>query len=58
MIIYNFAEKCHVAITIIDKSKIALSDIENDKILSIDHYLSIIIADNAHHCAWGTIKNL
>ena len=32
----NFAQMCHVAITIIDKSKIALSD--NDKNLSIDNY--------------------
>ena len=43
MIIDNFAEKCHVAITIIDTLKIVLSD--NDK----DKNLSIIIADNAHH---------
>ena len=41
MISDNFAQKCHVAITIIDKSKIALSDYDNDE---------IIIADNAHHC--------
>ena len=32
----NFAQKCHVAITIIDKSKIALSDNDNGKNLSID----------------------
>ena len=47
MISDNFAQKCHIAITIIDKSKIALSD--NDKNLSFDNYRSIIIADNAHH---------
>ena len=47
MISDNFAQKCHVAITIIDKLKIAFSD--NDKNLSIDNYRSIIIADNAHH---------
>ena len=46
----NFAQKCLVAITIIDKSKIVLSDNDNDKNLSIDNYRSIIIADNAHHC--------
>ena len=45
----NFAQKCHIAITIIDKSKVALSDNDNDKNLSIDNYRSIIIADNAHH---------
>ena len=49
MISDNFAQKCRIAITIIDKSKIALSDNDNDKKLSIDNYRSIIIADNAHH---------
>ena len=43
----NSVEKCYVAITIIDKSKIAFSD--NNKKWSIDNYRSIIIADNAHH---------
>ena len=47
MISDNFPQKRHIAITIIDKSKIALSD--NDNNLSIDNYRSIIIADNAHH---------
>ena len=36
MISDNFAQKCHAAITIIDKSKAALS--ENDKYLLIDNY--------------------
>ena len=49
MIYDNFAQKCHVAITIIDKSKFAFSDNDNDKNLSIDNYQSILIADNAHH---------
>ena len=49
MISDNFAQKYHVAITIIDKSKVALSDNDNDKNLSIDNYRSIIIAENAHH---------
>ena len=49
MIIDNFAKKCHVAITIIDKSKVALSDNDSDKNLSIDNYRAIIIADSAHH---------
>ena len=52
MISDNFAQKCHIAITIIDKSKIAFSDNDNDKNLSIDNYRSIIIADNAHHCIY------
>ena len=34
----------------IDKSKIAFSDNDNDKNLSIDNYRSRIIAVNAHHC--------
>ena len=50
MISDSFAQKCHVAITIIDKLKFALSGNDNDKNLSIDNYRSIIIADNAHHC--------
>ena len=36
MISDNFAQKCHVAI--IDRSKIALSDNDTDKKLSIDNY--------------------
>ena len=36
MISDNFAQKCTLAITIIDKSKVALSD--NDKNLSNDNY--------------------
>ena len=39
---------------IIDKSKIALSDNDNDKNLSIDNYQSIIISDNAHHCSFSS----
>ena len=49
MISDNFAQKCLVAITIIEKLKIVLSDDDNGKNLSIDNYRSIIIADNAHH---------
>ena len=46
MISDNFAQKCHVAITIIDKSNVDLSDNNNDKHLSIDNYRLY----NAHHC--------
>ena len=53
MIPDNFAQKCLVAITIIDKLKIVPSDNDNDKNLSIDNYRSIIIADNAHHCLYA-----
>ena len=53
MISDHFAHKCLVAITIIDKLNIVLSDNDNDKNLSIDNYRSIIIADNAHHCIGG-----
>ena len=38
MISNNFAQKCHVAITITDKSKCSLSDNDNNKKLSIDNY--------------------
>ena len=34
----HFPQKCHEAITIIDKSKVALSDKENNKSLSIYKY--------------------
>ena len=50
MISDNFAQKYHVAITIIDELKFALGDNDNYKKSSIDNYRSIIIADNAHHC--------
>ena len=38
MISNNFTQKCLVAITIIDKSKVALSDNDNDKKISIDNF--------------------
>ena len=38
MISDNFAQKCHVAMPIIDKSKVALSDNDKDKKLSIENY--------------------
>ena len=38
MISDNFAQKCHVAITIIVKSKVALRDNDNDRNLIFDNY--------------------